>query len=248
MINYAVRSHRGCIREKNEDRFFIPRKEQPLVFAVADGMGGHAAGEVASAMCIEALGEKVEELSEKLQQYDLFKMKDILEQAMLQANESVYYAQNKSPEFKGMGTTLTVAVLLDKEILVGHVGDSQVHLFSEEGCFQVTEDHSLVMELLKNGEISPEEIHTHPQRHFLTRVLGASPSVKIDFYIAALAPGHFILLCTDGLTTMLKPEEIRQIIYSATDIEEAADRLLEESNTLGGLDNITFVLVNINIG
>jgi serine/threonine protein phosphatase PrpC len=183
MVKYSVRSHRGCVREKNEDRYFVPPENGPFIFAVADGMGGHVGGEVASSLTIEILGKKVMNGAKQIRQYNLLQMRDYLEQIIQDANESIVLFQEKEPELRGMGTTLTVVVLFKKEILVGHVGDSQVHLFSQDRHLQVTEDHSLVMELLKKGEIGPEEVLTHPQRHFLIRALGTANLLEIDFYV-----------------------------------------------------------------
>jgi serine/threonine protein phosphatase PrpC len=245
MVKYSVRSHRGCIREKNEDRYFVPPEDGPFIFAVADGMGGHAGGEVASSLSIKILGEKVLSKVEQIQQYDLLQMRDYLEQVIQKANEKIVLLQEKKPELQGMGTTLTVVVLFKKEILVGHVGDSQVHLFNRERHFQVTEDHSLVMELFKKGEIAPEQVHTHPQRHLLIRALGTADLLEVDFYINDLEDEKYILLCTDGLTSMLKPIEIKEIIFKNNDLEAAADELLNKANEVGGLDNITFILFQL---
>jgi len=244
MLEYAVRSHPGCIRETNEDRFYVPPESGPLIFAVADGMGGHAAGEVASSLAIETVEKNISKIAEKWREYGFVFFRDYLEKTILDANENILKMQEQKPELRGMGTTLTVAVFFNDELLTGHVGDSQAHLFNRSGHMQITEDHSLVMELLKNGEIELEEMYTHPQRNFLTRALGTSPALKVDFYVTDIKPGDYILLCTDGLTTMLRPGEVREIIFSCPDLETAANRLLARANALGGLDNITFVLIH----
>jgi len=245
MLRYAVRSHPGCIRETNEDRFYIPPENGPLIFAVADGMGGHVAGEVASSIAIETLETNISVLTEKLSKCDLINIRDYLQQSILEANENILDMQLQKPELKGMGTTFTVAAFFNKnELLTGHVGDSQAHLFNKSGHLQITEDHSVVMELLKNGEIKHEEIYTHPQRNFLTRALGTTTSLKIDFYRNDIIPGDYILLCTDGLTSMLRPREIQEIILHSEDLEAAANELINKANAQGGLDNITFVLIH----
>jgi protein phosphatase len=245
MLKYAVRSHPGCIREKNEDRFYVPPESGPLIFAVADGMGGHVAGEVASSVAIETLEKNISVLTEMFSRCDLINIRDCLEQSILEANENILNMQLQKPELKGMGTTFTVVAFFNKnELLTGHVGDSQAHLFNKSGHLQITEDHSVVMELLKNGEIKPEEVYTHPQRNFLTRALGAASPLKIDFYITSIIPGDFILLCTDGLTSMLRPMQVEEIILQSTDLEAAANELVSKANAMGGLDNITFVLIH----
>jgi len=122
------------------------------------------------------------------------------------------------------------------------VGDSQAHLFNEEGHFQITEDHSLVMELIKSGELEPDEAQNHPQRHLLTRALGSSSLLVVDFYLSTIRDGDIILLCTDGLTNMVEPAEIQQML-AHSGLEHAADELLTFAMKRGGLDNITFILI-----
>ena len=211
-------------------------------------MGGHAAGEVASFLAIEALRENVSKHSTDLSFYDPDKIRDFLSQSILQANENILIQQMQKPEQKGMGTTLTVSVFFNDEFLTAHVGDSQVHLFNASDYCQVTEDHSVVMELLKNKEIAPEDIYDHPRRNILTRSLGTSSSLEIDFYVTAIQEKDYILLCTDGLTNMLRPNEIQEIVLRNAHLEEAADQLLARANALGGLDNITFVLIQYKKG
>ncbi|HHT47585.1 MAG TPA: Stp1/IreP family PP2C-type Ser/Thr phosphatase [Firmicutes bacterium] len=248
MLRFTVRSHPGCIRDKNEDCYFIPPEKGPFIFAVADGMGGHAAGEVASSLSIEALEKNIARFSDKLQSYSLNEMKNFLKESILKANKEIFDIQSQSSDLKGMGTTFTVAVFFHQELLIGHIGDSQAYLFNESGYVQITEDHSLVAELLKNGEIEPDEVYDHPQRHLLTRALGTSSSLNIDFYTEGIKPGDCILLCTDGLTNVLRPAEIRDIIFEydyreSNNLEKVADRLLNKANELGGPDNITFELI-----
>jgi PPM family protein phosphatase len=246
MISYAVRSHRGRIRETNEDSFFIPPQKGPLIFAVADGMGGHAAGEVASSLAVRVLGKKVEEISEDSHQLGQAQAEVFLRTTIQEANTEIVNAQQQQSELKGMGTTLTAAYIRGRDLLVAHVGDSQAHIFRNGHTFQLTEDHSLVMELLKNGEIDAEEVHNHPQRHMITRFLGIADPVVVDFYKSATEPGDYLLLCTDGLTTMLQPSEIGEILLKReeNDLEKLADALLSRANEQGGSDNITFALIN----
>ena len=247
MLSYAVRSHRGRIREINQDRFFVPPQEGPHIFAVADGMGGHAAGEVASSLAVRILGKKVEEVSENFHQLGQAQAEDFLRTAIQQSNTEIVQAQEQQKELQGMGTTLTAAYIWSRELLIAHVGDSQAHIFRDETILQLTEDHSLVMELHKNGEINAEEVYTHPQRHMITRFLGISDPVNVDFYASTTEPGDYLLLCTDGLTTMLRPSEIGEFLLKreANDLEVIADELLSQAINRGGSDNITFVLIHL---
>ncbi|MEW5921790.1 MAG: Stp1/IreP family PP2C-type Ser/Thr phosphatase [Bacillota bacterium] len=247
MVLYAVRSHRGCIREINEDRYFIPPQEGPCIFAVADGMGGHAAGEVASSMAIKILEQSVKEISENFHQLSQVQAEEFLLSAIQQANTEIIHAQEQQNELKGMGTTLTAAFIRGRELLIGHVGDSQAYIFRDDGFYQLTEDHSLVMELLKNGEINAEEVYTHPQRHLITRFLGIASPVSVDFYVTTSQPGDYLLLCTDGLTAMLRPPEIKELLFSGEgkSLDTIADELLSRANSRGGPDNITFALIHL---
>ncbi len=247
MLSYAIRSHRGRIRETNEDSFFIPSQEGPLIFAVADGMGGHAGGEVASSLAVRVLGKRVEEISEDFHQLGQAQAEAFLRTTIQQANTEIVQAQEQQSELKGMGTTLTAAYIRGRDLLVAHVGDSQAHTFRNGRIIQLTEDHSLVMELLKNGEIDAEEVHNHPQRHMITRFLGiADHPVVVDFYTSTIESGDYLLLCTDGLTTMLRPSEIGDVLFEReeSDLEIIADALLSQANERGGSDNITFALIH----
>lgn len=248
MLKYAYRSHKGLIREKNEDSFFVPSSSSSSpgrVFAVADGMGGHVGGEVASSLTIKTLSNYLPEIQRNFSQENWGEMQQIVENIVIEANNNLLEKQRLQPELQGMGTTLTVAVFGKEDLVIGHVGDSQVHLFNDQGHFQVTEDHSMAAELLKNGKINREDVLTHPQKHVLTRVLGSSPALKIDLYVRKVNKGDLFLICTDGLTDMLFPEEIEGIIKQNVDLELRAEKLVEEANDRGGTDNLTFILVHI---
>lgn len=243
MLNFSFRSHRGCKREKNEDRFFVPPENGPFIFAVADGMGGHTAGEVASSISIATVQEKFANSFQNMTHFEPSLIKELLEKTVLQANEDILMAQERNSQLQGMGTTLTVLFLLEKELLVAHVGDSQAHIFSQNSHIQVTEDHSLAMELLRNGEISPEDLNNHPQRNYLTRALGTTSELSVDTFRVILQNGDYILLCTDGLTSMLRPAAIQQIIKRSISLEEISGELIQTANSVGGVDNITFILI-----
>ena len=195
MLKFVVRSHPGCVRQKNEDRFYVPPESGLPVFAVADGMGGHVAGEVASSMAIDTLEKNFSALTENFSHYDMNQIKKYLENTIHEANENIINMQLRKPELKGMGTTLTAAVFLNNNLLTGHVGDSQAHLFNKSGHVQITEDHSVVMELLKNGEIKPHEVYNHPQRNFLTRALGTASSLKLILISLLSARGLYTAVC-----------------------------------------------------
>ncbi|HYV60447.1 MAG TPA: Stp1/IreP family PP2C-type Ser/Thr phosphatase [Acidimicrobiia bacterium] len=220
----------GRVRDGNEDDFLDQADRLGLV-AVADGMGGHRAGEVASATALEALRAAVAS-------------GEGLRDAIEGANEAVLEKSESDRELQGMGTTLTAGMLgTDGSLMVGHVGDSRAYLIREGELRQITDDHSLVEEMVRGGELTPEQAEVHPQRSIITRALGIDPQVDVDVYPIELEPGDRILLCSDGLTTMLRPDEIANILGREQDSRRAAQLLVDAANAAGGEDNVTAVIV-----
>jgi len=245
MIDFSVGSHRGRVREKNQDCYYVPPAGGPPIFAVADGMGGHAAGEVASSLSIQALKEKIDQNFDNSTGNGPSRLEHFLEEAIGKANERIMKAQEDNPELDGMGTTCTIAVFLEKKLFIGHVGDSQVHLFNQDEHQQLTEDHSLVMELFKTGEITADEMQAHPQRHMLTRALGTLDQVEVDIYFSEVQTNDYVLLCTDGLTSMLPIETIQELVLGPDSLDGKVEQLIHRANASGGLDNITVLLVQV---
>jgi PPM family protein phosphatase len=220
----------GRVRDGNEDDFLEQADRLGLV-AVADGMGGHRAGEVASATALEALRAAVAS-------------GESLREAIEGANEAVLEKSESDHELQGMGTTLTAGMLgTDGSLTVGHVGDSRAYLARDGELRQITDDHSLVEEMVRGGELTPEQAEVHPQRSIITRALGIDPLVDVDLYPIELQDGDRILLCSDGLTTMVRPEEIANILGREPDPRRAAQLLVDAANAAGGEDNITAVIV-----
>lgn len=220
----------GRVRDGNEDDFLDQADRLGLV-AVADGMGGHRAGEVASATALEALRAAVAS-------------GEPLREAIEGANEAVLEKSESDHELQGMGTTLTAGMLgTDGSLTVGHVGDSRAYLIRDGELRQITEDHSLVEEMVRGGELTPEQAEVHPQRSIITRALGIDPQVDVDEYPIELEAGDRILLCSDGLTTMLRPEDIANILGREHDPGRAAQLLVDAANAAGGEDNITAVII-----
>ena len=220
----------GRVRDGNEDDFLDQADRLGLV-AVADGMGGHRAGEVASATALEALRAAVA-------------AGEPLREAIEGANEAVLEKSESNHELHGMGTTLTAGMLgADGSLTVGHVGDSRAYLIRGGELRQITDDHSLVEEMVRGGELTPEQAEVHPQRSIITRALGIDPQVDVDVYPVELQPGDRILLCSDGLTTMVRPEEIANILGREPDPRRAAQLLVDAANAAGGEDNVTAVII-----
>ena len=221
----------GRVRDGNEDDF-IDQADRLGLVAVADGMGGHRAGEVASATALEALRAAVANGRS-------------LRDAIEGANDAVLEKSESDRELHGMGTTLTAGMLgSDGQLVVGHVGDSRAYLVRDGELTQITNDHSLVEELVRGGELTPEQAEVHPRRSIITRALGIDPQVEVDEYPIDLRPGDRILLCSDGLTTMVRPDDIAGILNREHDPKRAAQLLVDAANEAGGEDNVTAVIID----
>jgi len=229
----------GKVRLTNEDcRMICPDLG---LFAVADGMGGHQAGETASNL---ALRELERFLRSCLNHYPDAGI--LLAQGVQEANRLVHRMSLNYPNFKGMGTTLSCVLIRGKILHLAHVGDSRIYLFRQGGVAQLTEDHSLVQQLLKNGGINGEEARHHPYRHILTRALGVGAAVEVDTARLLLQPQDRLLLCTDGLSGLLTDQDLIGIIYRNAELEQSTRLLVELALERGGHDNITVILVAVD--
>jgi PPM family protein phosphatase len=223
----------GRKRRRNEDDYVV----EPPLFAIADGMGGAQAGELASSLAAGAVrddegavGSGERHVTELIQE----------------ANRRVYQRSSEDAAASGMGTTLTVALVEDGTVAFGHVGDSRAYLIRDGKLEQLTEDHSLVAELVRSGKLSPEEAETHPQRSVITRALGTDPDVDVDTFSIQTQPGDLFMLCSDGLTSMVEDEVIlRTVEKHRDDLQAAAKALIRAANKGGGEDNITVVFFEI---
>jgi serine/threonine protein phosphatase PrpC len=239
---FAQRSDTGRVRSHNEDAMghLIPpdgrqRARKGAIYLVADGMGGHQAGEVASRQAIAV----------SIERYFADGSRDVttsLVRALRAANREIYEQAQADPSKAGMGTTLVAAVIVADKVYVANVGDSRAYVLGEQGIAQVTDDHSWVSEQVRAGLLTPDQARGHPQRNLVTRALGTRPSVEIDVFEGAIAPGDVVLLCSDGLTNLLEDEEIAAILRQHPP-EEAAQALVEAANQRGGPDNITVMVV-----
>lgn len=210
----------------------------PNLFVVADGMGGHNAGDTASRMCVEEVVSQIEK-STKVTPIG------ILEQAVTAANERVYCASLEDPALYGMGTTIVAAVVLGDTAYIINVGDSRLYVF-RDNLKQVTVDHSLVEEMVQSGKIHKEDMRTHPNKNIITRALGTNSKVKADCFEIEVNEGDVLLLCSDGLSNMLEDETMEDIIENhKNDMKTAGELLVEAANEAGGKDNISVVLVRI---
>jgi protein phosphatase len=223
----------GRKRRHNEDSFVVA----PPLFAVADGMGGANAGEVASGLAVETL---------RSESGDDSAGEPFVVSLIQEANRRVYQRQTDDAEASGMGTTMTVALVEDGIVRFGHVGDSRAYLYRDGEIRQLTEDHSLVGELVRSGKISAQEAETHPQRSVITRALGTDPDVDVDTFTIEAQPGDVFLLCSDGLYSMVGTEKILDVLRRhRQDLDAAAKELIGAANKRGGDDNITVVAFEI---
>ncbi|TML28158.1 MAG: Stp1/IreP family PP2C-type Ser/Thr phosphatase [Actinobacteria bacterium] len=235
MTRAAAVTDPGRTRRHNEDAYVI----EPPLFAIADGMGGAQAGEVASRLATAALKEAGANGGGEQRISDLIQ----------EANRRVYDRSSSDPNTSGMGTTITVALVEDDYVAFGHVGDSRAYLIRNAQMEQLTEDHSLVNELLKTGKLSREEAETHPQRSVITRALGTDPDVDVDTFRVQAESGDLFLLCSDGLTDMVSEESILDVVErNRDDIDGALRALVKAANRGGGQDNITVVAFEIAAG
>ena len=226
----AGRTDAGRKRRRNEDSIVV----DPPLFAVADGMGGAQAGEVASRLAAAAFRE--------FHEADDLAAEERVRAIIQEANRRIYERATSDAEVSGMGTTITAALLESGSVSIGHVGDSRAYRLREGRLEQLTEDHSLVADLMRSGRLSPEEAETHPQRSVITRALGTDAVVDVDTFTVEASPGDVFLLCSDGLTTMVADEDILAIVADAGPLEDAAKALVKAANRGGGEDNVTVVL------
>jgi protein phosphatase len=232
LVELADLSDTGRVRRHNEDRSL----GRPPVIAVADGMGGAKAGEVAAQLAVEEVARLEEPVA----------LGDVRE-AVGRANAAIRRVARDDPEKSGMGTTLTAAMLEDGRLDVVHVGDSRAYLWRDGRLRQLTEDHSVVAELVKRGSIRPEDAEHHPHRNVITRALGAEAEVVVDTFSEYLRDGDVVLLCSDGLSSYVAEGDIGEILGDAVTLADAAKALVERANREGGTDNVTVVLARVGV-
>jgi protein phosphatase len=245
-LKFGVKSDKGLIREKNEDSFNViaGKKDVPVSFIIADGMGGHNSGEVASSMSVDYISNYI------IEHPELFKDENTVEISIKKiveaANEVIYRKSLEVIENSGMGTTLIMASVVNGKLFIGHVGDSRAYLIRNGVIKRITTDHSYIEELIKNGSLTREEADNHPQKHIITRALGCSDSITPDTYKCEIMENDIYILCTDGLTNMLSENDIKDIVEQNEDPAAASSKLVEKANSNGGADNITVIVFKNN--
>ena len=232
IAEHAARSHTGRVRRGNEDSLVV----EPPLFAIADGMGGARAGEVASGIAAQALRDAGSPDSDP---------EGWLRTAATEANRLVVEQATKDENLTGMGTTLTAAAVVGDQVWFAHVGDSRAYMLRGGELRQLSDDHSLVAELVRAGRITAEQAADHPQRSVITRAVGAAPTVEVDTWSIEACPGDLFLLCSDGLTDLVLPERIRELLAGAPGLTEAVAGLVEAANAAGGDDNVSVIAFRI---
>lgn len=227
----------GKMREVNQDYVFV--SEQPIgnipnLLIVADGMGGHKAGDFASRFVVE-------EVKKSLANSTQGGPEAIIKEAILSANHKLIETAKKDSRLEGMGTTLVVATVIEHTLYFANIGDSRLYLINDE-IKQLSRDHSFVQDMVRLGGIAPEEAKHHPDKNIITRAIGAKENVEIDFFEYHLKKGDIILMCTDGLSNMMEDIQILQIVKQSRDVVEAVEQLIEKANNNGGSDNIGVIV------
>lgn len=231
LTSFGSRTDIGCLRDHNEDSLVVT----PPLFAVADGMGGHAAGEVASEIAVRVLSELAPEHPDV----------EALGRAIEEANRAVIQAAREGRGLQGMGTTMTAAMLEGERLVIAQVGDSRAYLLHQGKLQQLTRDHSLMADMIEAGQLTPEEARTHPQRSVITRALGSDAHLHPDIYEINVETGDRLLICSDGLSGMIFDDQIENTLRRVQDPQRCASQLVNEAIAAGGHDNVTVIVADV---
>ena len=231
LTSFGSRTDIGCLRDHNEDSLVVT----PPLFAVADGMGGHAAGEVASEIAVRVLSELAPEHPDG----------EALGRAIEEANRAVIQAAREGRGRQGMGTTMTAAMLEGERLVIAQVGDSRAYLLHQGKLQQLTRDHSLMADMIEAGQLTPEEARTHPQRSVITRALGSDAHLHPDIYEINVETGDRLLICSDGLSGMIFDDQIESTLRRVQDPQRCASQLVNEAIAAGGHDNVTVIVADV---
>jgi protein phosphatase len=238
---HAARTDVGMIRSGNEDNFSVDSSESRGIFIVADGMGGHAAGEVASEMAVQIIQRELAPVKD-LSTDDVVQ---VVSSALKRANRAIHDRTLTEVDKQGMGTTASVLVLAGSRYLIGQVGDSRIYLLRDGQFSQLTKDHSYVQEQVDAGFLTPEQARYHPYSNVITRCVGAGQDVEPDIYRGDVRVGDLYLVASDGLTGMVDDRRLAQLLNSRAEPERKVQSLIAEANGRGGLDNITAIIVQV---
>ena len=235
----------GRVRAENQDTYFIELDPAGgTICVVCDGMGGAKGGATASRIAAGVFAEEIRSRMPGAERDAAF-LKNLAKEAVDAANSAVYERSESSPDFNGMGTTLVAAIGSGNRLVITNIGDSRAYLITEEGIERLTRDHSLVEDMMMQGDLTVEQARTHPSKNLITRAVGVDETAECDVYYREMHPGEHILLCSDGLTNMVEEQEILYEVLHGGDKALACERLVDIANDRGGRDNITVVLLEI---
>ncbi|MBI4871648.1 MAG: Stp1/IreP family PP2C-type Ser/Thr phosphatase [Candidatus Riflebacteria bacterium] len=245
LVTFSYRTDIGLMRRQNEDNYHVPSGPEadptmPMLFAVADGMGGHRGGKMASQLAVETLASSFASAPEALSR------EQRIVKAVQDANLKVFETSATVPEYFGMGTTLTSFAVFGAQAIVGHVGDSRLYHYRAGRLMQVTLDHSLVAQAEREGILTPEQARIHPQRNIITRALGTRSDIEVDTANIALEKDDLLMASSDGLHGLVEDDELKDLIDNSYDLERLADELVRAALDHGGNDNVTVVLVRFD--
>ena len=244
MVLYYGVSDIGNKRTENQDRIYFPDENSDiLMFIVADGMGGANAGGTASRMAIEYVRQFIISSFEEAKD-DKEKVEELIRTAIVNANKYVYSKSIEIPEYSGMGTTLSVALIIKNKVYIGHVGDSRIYRIRKNIIRQLTKDHSYVQALVQEGTITKEEAEHHPQKNMLLKAVGCEENVEPDIMVKGFLKDDFLLMCSDGLTNMIDVKDIYdEVVSGKKNLKQTCNKLISHSKTNGGYDNISVILI-----
>lgn len=241
MIKAYAKSDVGKVREMNQDYYYISNSlDEVQLYILADGMGGYNGGEIASKIAVETAKNYIENNFKEIEK-DRDSIIQLLGSSMEYANMVVYEKSQEKPELHGMGTTLEICLIYNNKVYIGHIGDSRIYRIRKEFIRKLTQDHSYVQKLVKEGKITKEQAEVHPQKNMLTRALGCNAFVEPDVMVKGFLKDDILVMCSDGLTNMVKTEIIYQ--EASKNIEQAPKELVRIANENGGKDNITVVII-----
>jgi protein phosphatase len=232
-MRYGATSEVGKVRKENQDSYLAINKQDLDIIVIADGMGGHQGGNVASSLAVEEIKEY---------NFNHDSLNDSIKECIELVNQRIYQEGLAKEEYYGMGTTLTMGIIKDRILIIGHIGDSRAYLFRNGNLKQLTADHSYVGELLRNNLISQEEADNHPKKNLLLKALGVKEEIEADLVELELEADDLILLCSDGLTNMLSNDELAKILAEDLDLQKKTDKMALMANEQGGYDNITVLI------
>ncbi len=244
-MNFIAKTDIGNLRDRNEDSYFFDDKNR--LFAIADGMSGHARGDIASRIALQVFEEWVAESPNPASDLGPINRLNILERLAIEANRRVYTMGQESLQYQRMGTTLTAGFVTPSYLAYVHIGDSRLYVLHNDILTQITTDDSLVQKMIEKGEITPEEGRIHAKRNIITQAVGLSEEITPATNVCPLAPGDIVLACTDGLHDLITDDtETRNIISSAPTLESASENLISRALAYGGTDNVTVLLSSID--